>query len=127
MGSVIRQSDIKNRLAPKLEEINGKARKRILTVDDCIKHLEYFMSRIPCTKKALKGNEIMIHACMERFQRAYKYTTYETRAKFTFDGVYWVFNFAEREPVKYTSGNPIRVISFSQSRIDNIISRFVFL
>jgi hypothetical protein len=113
MGSIISQSDIKNRLAPKLEEINGKARERILTVDDCIKHLEYFMSRIPCTKKALKGTEIMIHACMERFPRAYKYTPYETRAKFTFDGVYWVFNFAEREPVKYTNGNHIMVISFS--------------
>ena len=54
MGSIISQSDIKNRLAPKLEEINGKARERILTVDDCIKHLEYFMSRIPCTKKCIE-------------------------------------------------------------------------
>lgn len=84
-------------LTAKLNELQGKCKERLLSVEDCISRLNSVDSFLNITNKAMTGTKVIVHSDMQHLPKCYKYQANSTKAVFIYDGRNWCFVSAFRD------------------------------
>jgi len=116
-------------LNAELEKEQGKARERILDAESCAEFLSAYENFLGLPKTKLKGLRVRVHASMEQFPHAYKYTPYTTRAVFEHNGRHWVYipMTADRRSVfQRAYGGHIECLVMPDDTRDAIIAKKLF-
>lgn len=116
-------------LNAELDKANGKARERTLDAGLCAQNLSDYEGYLDLPKTKLKGLKVRVHASMEKFPSAYKYTPYSTQAVFEHNGRRWVYvpGSSERDYVhQRTYGGHIQCIVMPDDTRDAIIAKKLF-
>jgi hypothetical protein len=107
----------------------GKARERVLDDESCAEYLSAYEDFLGLPKAKLKGLKVRVHACMEQFPHAYKYTPYTTRAVFEHNGRHWVFvplSVDRRSVFQRAYGGHIECLVMPNDAKDAIIAQKLF-
>lgn len=95
-GNFFKKKDEKA-LSSKLNELQGRCKERLLSVEDC----EHRLNKVDCflniTNKAMTGTKVIVHSDMQKLPNCYRYVANSTKAVFVYDGKHWCFMSAYRD------------------------------
>lgn len=84
-------------LTLKLDELQGRCKERLLSVEDCKHRLNKVDCFLNITNKAMTGTKVIVHADMQTLPKCYRYVANSTKAVFVYDGKHWCFVSAFRD------------------------------